>query len=224
MKRDSNNTIENNTLDDRLEKKEINRRKIEEKNECSVLENECMDVRNLSFHSQFTEHTVKNFSFIEESRERQLNNLSFDNNLIGQDIENIPKSLDSYRGKSMTLSLGGSPTTSNESSSRTTEEIYISEDCHVVPRIDYLRDDSTLDENLILSKSSDKMDLKPRHASIDSVMDSALGDSCSSSDCQKRKNDDENTEDEKFDKLDSSWQPRERESLASRLPGLSSLF
>ena len=121
----------------------------------------------------------------------------------------------------MTLSSGESPTTSYESSSRATEEIYISEECHVVPRIDCLRDDSALEGNLDTSKSSDKADLKPRHASIDSVMDSALGDSCSSSDCQKRKNDEDNTdENKKYHKLDShAWQPIDRDSLASRLPG-----
>jgi hypothetical protein len=179
-----------------------------------------MDVRNLSFHSEYTEHTVKNFIFIEESHERQLNSLNFDNNLIRPEIENSPKSQDSSR-KSITLSSGESPTTSYESSSRAAEEIYISEECHVVPRIDCLRDDSTLEGNLDPSKSSDKMDLKPRHASIDSVMDSALGDSCSSSDCQKRKNDIDNVdENKKFHKLDGhSWQPMNRDSLASRLPG-----
>lgn len=201
-------------LDDRPWDKEEGKRSNNESSEYTedskITERECVEVRSLSFHSEYTEHTVKNFTFIEETHERQLTRLSY---------ENSPKSLGSPR-KSITLSSGESPTTSYESS-RATEEIYISEDCHVVPRIDCLRDDSTLEGNLDPSKTSDKLELKPRHASIDSVMDSALGDSCSSSDCQKDKNDiDINDESKRFDKLDnSSWQPIDRESLASRLPG-----
>lgn len=202
-------------LDDRpWNKKGSKRKNDEESNEYTeISDSECTDVRSLSFHSEYTEHTVKNFTFIEESHERQL---SFESNLIGSS----PKSSDSTR-KSMTLNSGESPTTSYESSSRAAEEIFISEDCHVVPRMDCSRDDSALEVASDPSKSPDKIDLKPRHASIDSVMDSALGDSCSSSDCQKRKDDLGNSdENKKFHKLDShSWRATERDSLASRLPG-----
>ncbi|XP_058801434.1 NAD-dependent histone deacetylase sirtuin-1 [Phymastichus coffea] len=204
---------ENNQLDDRPwideENKSKNNEKSSEFSDDMIHDAECMDVRSLSFHSEYTERTVKNFTFIEESHKRQL---TFDNS---------PKSVDSSR-KSMTLSSGESPTTSYESSSRAAEEIFIADDCHVVPRIDLLRDDFTPD-NLNPSKSFDKLEMKPRHASIDSVMDSALGDSCSSSDCQKRKNDnedddsDENKKSHKFESH-SSWQHNVRDSLASRLP------
>ncbi|KAJ8669768.1 hypothetical protein QAD02_001027 [Eretmocerus hayati] len=170
-------------------------------------------VKNLSFKSEFTEHVVKNFTFIDDGHERHL---LFDSSSRRRDIESSPSSIGSPK-KSMTLSSGESPTTSYESS-RAAEEIFIPEDCHVVPRIDCLRDDSILESSLGPSEASSKSDLKPRHASIDSVMDSALGDSCSSSDCQKRKSDSDNTEDiEESHKLDS-WKLPTKDSLALRLP------
>ncbi|XP_014216482.1 NAD-dependent protein deacetylase sirtuin-1 isoform X1 [Copidosoma floridanum] len=179
-----------------------------------TLNNESYDGRkNSSFHSEYVKDSRKDFTFIEQ---KQIIKLNFAENSIRHDGNSGSKSNHSLTRESLLFSPDESPTTSYESL-RAVEEIFMSDECHVVPRIDCLRDDSTLEENPDPCKSSDKSELKPRHTSIDSVMDSALGDSCSSSDCQKGKTDGDNTDENK--KSDShSWHLVNRDSLASRLP------
>ncbi|XP_078036474.1 sirtuin 1 isoform X1 [Augochlora pura] len=64
----------------------------------------------------------------------------------------------------------------------------------------------------------DKMNFKPRQVSIDSALDSGLGDSCNSVDSRDEKNDDRKKELKTGRLGRHCWQSKLRESLATRLP------
>lgn len=68
---------------------------------------------------------------------------------------------------------------------------------------------------------SDKMISKPRQASVDSVLDSGIGDSCNSVDSTEKY---AMTELKNTTLEGHCWQPKIRESLATRLPGIHCLI
>lgn len=166
------------------------------------------------FISDYSNENVTNSTDVESHLEEQTRvvNIDFSDSLGQKDINSIPN-IEPVIIKSI---IDESPSTSDESSSRTSDERFSSEECHVVPHFINLKDELILEANEDLSKSSNhSLDLKSRHASIDSVMDSALGDSCSSTECQNRKTEDE-CDLEKTNYKD--WHDN-GESLALRLPG-----
>lgn len=129
-----------------------------------------------------------------------------------------------------------------QSTSQNNGQIYNLEECHVVPGgVGLPSKEATVDLNVDFnlsadeavascaedeSKSSDKANVKFRHASIDSALDSGIGDSCNSVDSADGKTDNESQED-KIQLLERRcWESKARESLAVRLPGKirSSLF
>ncbi|XP_017798056.1 PREDICTED: NAD-dependent protein deacetylase sirtuin-1-like, partial [Habropoda laboriosa] len=124
-----------------------------------------------------------------------------------------------------------------ESTSKDSGKIYNLEECQVFPRLIEISSgnavlDSTLKANHCVedrvslkmndncpgvdSIEVDKMNFKPRQVSIDSALDSGIGDSCNSVDSREGKN---NKEELKSRRLDQHcWQPKVRKSLAVRLP------
>lgn len=121
--------------------------------------------------------------------------------------------------------------TSIESTSKDNGKVYNLEECQVCPRVVEFSTESTeLDtilksnsctENTVISSASgiDKMNFKPRQASIDSALDSGIGDSCNSVDSREGKNDDRIKELKNGRLGRHCWQSKSRESLATRLPG-----
>lgn len=130
-----------------------------------------------------------------------------------------------------------------ESTSENNGQIFNLEECHVVPRImdggEEMTPTTSTDVELnarapidavglrqetdIVSEDdlvdSDKLSTKARHASIDSAIDSGIGDSCNSVDSTEGKLAIESNEG-KIDELERRcWQPKIKESLAARLPG-----
>ncbi|XP_076175109.1 sirtuin 1 [Ptiloglossa arizonensis] len=124
-----------------------------------------------------------------------------------------------------------------ESTSKENGKVYNLEECQVFPRIIEFSSESTiLDstlkanrciENTVVSNISDdrttvattgidKINFKPRQASIDSALDSGIGDSCNSVDSREGKNDKDELKNERLER--HCWQPKVRESIAVRLP------
>ncbi|XP_077276480.1 sirtuin 1 isoform X2 [Temnothorax americanus] len=112
-----------------------------------------------------------------------------------------------------------------------------SEECQVVPTILSLSSEAIISENTLESHKSlnkrgqsnkyddaanldaaesDKTIPKPRQASVDSVLDSGIGDSCNSIDSTEEKFDIAELKNRRLER--HCWQPKIRESLASRLP------
>lgn len=126
-----------------------------------------------------------------------------------------------------------------ESTSKNIGKIYSLGECQVFPRIIEISSENTLLDSTLKSnhrvenKTSlkmndvystsmpievEKINFKPRQASIDSALDSGVGDSCNSVDSQEDKN---NKEELKNGRLDRHcWHPKIRKSLAMRLPGI----
>ncbi|XP_043272644.1 NAD-dependent protein deacetylase sirtuin-1 isoform X3 [Venturia canescens] len=129
-----------------------------------------------------------------------------------------------------------------ESTSENNGQIFNLEECHVVPRIvensnenpsnnsssetnavnidqmiDPRRDiDIIPDEDLL---DLEKLSTKARHASIDSAIDSGIGDSCNSVDSTEANNLVVDNNETKIDQLERRcWQPKIKESLAALLP------
>jgi len=116
-----------------------------------------------------------------------------------------------------------------------------SEECQVVPTILSLSSEAVISENILESHKSlnkcqksnksdaanldaiesDKTILKPRQASVDSVLDSGIGDSCNSIDSTEEKFDITELKNRRLER--HCWQSKIRESLATRLPGTSPL-
>ncbi|KAG8036403.1 hypothetical protein G9C98_003725 [Cotesia typhae] len=128
-----------------------------------------------------------------------------------------------------------------ESTSENNGHIYNLEECHVVPRIinDSQRypinsSDDSIDNNRSnnsnstadVDSSNDSEELldsnesngKPRHISIDSAIDSGLGDSCNSVDSSDEKGTTDQDDSKRHNLQRHCWQPEVKESLASRLP------
>lgn len=173
------------------------------------------------FHAGHMENTEGSFQLLGESPKRRLGNSSVESSpkRIRYDNESTEFISPSSIGKKSPGHVVPDETTIKE-----TEENYSStEECHVVPRgensIDSGKEESSTESSkndfTECDSGSDTIGLKPRHASIDSAMDSGLGDSCNSNDCTDR-----NQDESKVHEVDRHcWQSKTRESLATRLPG-----
>lgn len=112
------------------------------------------------------------------------------------------------------------------------------EECQVVPVTLSLSSEAIINENTLSYKSldnceksnnydntvmtnaaeSDKLTPKPRQVSVDSMLDSGMGDSCNSIDSTEEKFDIAELKNRSLER--HCWQPKIRESLAIRLPGM----
>ncbi|XP_011301759.1 NAD-dependent histone deacetylase Sir2 [Fopius arisanus] len=99
-----------------------------------------------------------------------------------------------------------------ESTPENNGQVFNLEECHVLPRI--LDQDSGVkgEERRDEREGEDKYG-KSRHASIDSAIDSGIGDSCNSVDSSEAKE-----IEEKRQEIERRWQGEIKESLANRLP------
>lgn len=127
-----------------------------------------------------------------------------------------------------------------ESTSEHNGQIYNLEECQVAPRLiefpsintltnitsETNRFDGSREE---ISKSDEESSLmnhvgyektvfKPRQTSIDSAMDSGIGDSCNSVDSSEEKGEIGESKSNELERY--CWPPKIRESLATRLPGI----
>lgn len=187
------------------------------------------------------ENPEKSFNLLGESPKRRSGDTS---------IENSPKRMNFGSTHKTEAVSSPSPTNTectvissenklNVTSAKLTSE-YNSEECQVVPTILSLSSEAIISENTLESHKSlnkheksneydavnldvtelDKTIPKPRQASVDSVLDSGIGDSCNSIDSTE----------EKFELKNRTelgrhcWQPKIRESLATRLPGTNLLY
>lgn len=111
-------------------------------------------------------------------------------------------------------------------------------ECQVVPVTLSLSSEAIINENTLSYKSldncgksnkydntvtinaaeSEKLAPKPRQVSVDSMLDSGMGDSCNSVDSTEEKFDIAELKNRSLER--HCWQPKIRESLAIRLPGM----
>ncbi|KOX72208.1 NAD-dependent protein deacetylase sirtuin-1 [Melipona quadrifasciata] len=204
---------------------------------------ENMNARVSPFCNDHTNSMEEKFNLLGESPKRRLgessvesspkrmnfgNNCMLDFNLCPSKTENSTTSTEnSIDYKFHTASV--------ESTSKDIGKIYSLEECQVFPRIIEISSESTLldstlkahhCENRLLKINSDysttdsveteKVNFKPRQVSIDSALDSGVGDSCNSVDSQEGKANKEELKNERLDR--HCWHPKVRKSLAVRLP------
>lgn len=193
---------------------------------------EDMNVCVSPFYTEHMENVEESFNLLGESPKRRSGDTS---------IENSPKRMNFGNDAEVTSSTTYVKTSSmmlpesNLLAAEMTSKSNL-EECQVVPSvITSLTSEAVVSESVFEShdncdKSSkfddialadaavdaDKATQKPRQASVDSVLDSGIGDSCNSIDSTE----------EKFAELKNRrlerhcWQPKIRESLAARLPGV----
>lgn len=184
------------------------------------------------------ENPEKSFNLLGESPKRRSGDTS---------IENSPKRMNfgstHERGAMSSTSPAriectiSSENELNITSVKSTSESNL-EECQVVPTILSLSSEAIISENTLESHKSlnkrgksnkyydavnldiaesDKTISKPRQASVDSVLDSGIGDSCNSIDSTEEKFDIAELKNRRMER--HCWQPKIRESLATRLPG-----
>ncbi|XP_012163369.1 NAD-dependent protein deacetylase sirtuin-1 isoform X1 [Bombus terrestris] len=203
---------------------------------------ENMNARVSPFCNDHTNSMEDKFNLLEESPKRRLgessvesspkrmnfgSNCMLDFNLCSSKTENTSESSIDYKFHTVSV----------ESTSKDIGKIYSLEECQVFPRIIEISSESTLldstlkphhcienraslkinsDYSTMDSIEIEKMNFKPRQASIDSALDSGVGDSCNSVDSREDKT---NKEELKNGRLDRHcWHSKVRKSLAVRLP------
>ena len=194
------------------------------------------DICSSPFHAGHMENPEGNFTLLGESPKRRLGDSSVENSPKRVRFDNESPEF-AIRESEVKESSGRGHIVPEESSSKEIVENLHSEECHVVPggnfseserSIDSVKEDSLpIRQNNIFveaecDSASDTMGMKLRHASIDSAMDSGLGDSCNSNDCMESRieTDERNRDESKVHEVDRHcWQPKTKECLATRLPG-----
>ena len=186
------------------------------------------------FHAGHMENTEGTFTLLSESPKRRLGDSS---------VESSPKRIrfDNesavFSSQESVCKISPRHVVPEESCSKNNEETLQSEEWHVVPRGNLIEKEGSVDSskedcprvsqksNLAEGESdsgSDSMGMKPRHASIDSAIDSGLGDSCNSNDCTDRRieKQERDQDQSKVHEVNRHcWQLKTRESLTTRLPG-----
>lgn len=187
------------------------------------------------FHAGHMENTEGTFTLLGESPKRRLGDSSVESSPKRMRFDNESAVFSSQDSSVSKKSPGH--VVPEESSSKENELPLRSEECHVVPRGDLPEKEASIDSDkeestrvsqktdLVERESdsgSDSMLMKPRHASIDSAMDSGLGDSCNSNDCTERRveTQERDQDQSKVHEVDRHcWQSKSRECLTTRLPG-----
>lgn len=201
------------------------------------------------FHAGHMENAEEGFTLLGESPKRRLGDSSVESSPkrmnfgSGSSSEFIDASLQSLENgnNSRELVSRNDRLISVESTSENNGQILNLEECHVVPRLlnssssstaskspaespigvtSIKNSQSALTERDVLD--SDRINSKPRHVSIDSAMDSGMGDSCNSVDSSEEKGAADSNEEDEMKRNDFErrcWQAKPKESLASRLPG-----
>jgi len=190
------------------------------------------------------ENPEKSFNLLGESPKRRSGDTSIENSpkrmnfgsTHETEVVSSPSPVKVNTERTMILSKNELHITSTKSMSENN-----SEECQVVPTILSLSSEAVISENILESHKSlnkcqksnksdaanldaidsDKTISKPRQASVDSVLDSGIGDSCNSIDSTEEKFDITELKNRRLER--HCWQPKIRESLATRLPGTNLL-
>nr|XP_012135008.1 PREDICTED: NAD-dependent protein deacetylase sirtuin-1 [Megachile rotundata] len=193
------------------------------------------------FYNSHANNTEEKFSPLADSPKRRLGESSAEsspkrmnfgsssvlNFSSSSSVSEIPNSSMDYKLRVVSV----------ESVSRDNGKIYNLEECQVFPRVietcsenmafdSKLKSDNCIEDNVSLSTNEDriavntieveKINFKPRQASIDSALDSGIGDSCNSVDSRDGKTDKEDLSNGRLSR--NYWQPKVQKSLAVRLP------
>jgi len=204
-----------------------------------------IDICVSSLHSNHVqvENPEEIFNILEESPKRRLGDIS---------IENSPKRMNFGSTHETEVANSTSPVKVNTKHTMISSEneLHItyennSEECQVVPTVLSLSSEAvisktTLESHKSLNKcgkskkyndvianldatiESDKTIPKPRQASVDSVLDSGIGDSCNSIDSTEEKFHITELKNRRLER--HCWQSKIRESLATRLPGTKTYY
>lgn len=194
------------------------------------------------FHAGQVENAEENFDLLGESPKRRSGDTSIENSPKRMNFG----SCDTEVASSTSLTKMGIECAmiSSENKLHVAESMSesASEECQVVPTSLSLSSEAIISENTLeLHKSldncgkqlnskydaammdaieSDKALPKPRQASVDSVLDSGIGDSCNSIDSTEEKYDIAELKNRRRLEEQQHWHPKMRESLATRLPGI----
>jgi len=195
------------------------------------------------FHADHVENTEENFDLLGESPKRRSGDTSIENSPKRM---NFGSSRDAEIVSSTSLMKVDiecamiSPENKLHIVESTSENN--SEECQVVPTSLSLSSETIISENMLESHKSldhcdklcskyddaammdaiesDKALPKPRQASVDSVLDSGIGDSCNSIDSTEEKYDIAELKNRRRLERRHRWHPKIRESFATRLPGI----
>ncbi|XP_006611770.1 NAD-dependent protein deacetylase sirtuin-1 isoform X2 [Apis dorsata] len=203
---------------------------------------ENMNVRISPFCNDHTNSIEEKFNLLGESPKRRLGESSVESSPKRMNFgSNCVLHFNTCPSKTETISESSIDykfhTVSVESTSKDIGKIYSLEECQVFPRIIEISSenallDSTLkphhcvenrtslkmnnDYSTMNSTEIEKTNFKPRQASIDSALDSGVGDSCNSVDSHEDKNSKEELKNGTLNQ--HCWHPKIRKSLAERLP------
>lgn len=194
-----------------------------------------------SLHSNHVqaENPEESFNILGESPKRRSGDTS---------IGNSPKRMNFGSAHETEVMNSTSPVKVNKHTMISSEnELHItyennSEECQVVPTVLSFSSEAVIRENTLESHKSlnkceksnkyddanldatesDKTILKPRQASVDSVLDSGIGDSCNSTDSTEEKFHITELKNRRLER--HCWQSKIRESLATRLPGTKTYY
>lgn len=189
------------------------------------------------FHAGHMESTEASFSLLGESPKRPLDDSSVESSPKRPHLSNS----NNNNNNNINTSCGSTPRSSDdderygrftrvisvESTSENNGQIFNLEECHVLPRIideaDHLQIEGQFEGEVSAARNEqgrartelegDKF-AKLRHASIDSAIDSGIGDSCNSVDSTEAKD----VLDDKRQEMERRWQGDIKESLGNRLP------
>lgn len=200
------------------------------------------NARDTNIHVPTFVESTENFIPLGENPKRRSGDTSIENspkrmNFGGTHNTNFSNSASAVRTNTKCAMLSSTHKIDSVSTESISENNENSEECQVVPRItsaETVRSNNILQSvksvnNYEKSKKrdaivtvetveSDEMIPKPRQTSVDSILDSGLGDSCNSVDSTEEKFDIGELKNRRLER--DCWQPKIRESLATRLPGI----
>ncbi|XP_067209786.1 NAD-dependent protein deacetylase sirtuin-1 isoform X2 [Linepithema humile] len=193
------------------------------------------------FHAGNVENTEESFDLLGESPKRRLSDTSIENSPKRMNFGNSRDAevVSSTSLMKMDIECAIISSENKLHVAESTSENN-SEECQVVPTSLSLSSEAVMSENTLESHKlldncdklnskygdaammdaieSDKALPKPRQASVDSVLDSGIGDSCNSTDNAEEKYDIGELKNRRRLERRHRWHPKIRESLATRLP------
>ncbi|XP_076672725.1 sirtuin 1 [Andrena cerasifolii] len=186
------------------------------------------------FRNEHTNNMDERLTILGDSPKRRLGESS---------AESSPKRMNFGYSSALNLSSSSSTTETSdysrsdykihvvsvESTLKDNGKVYNLEECQVFPRIVEFSSRNRILHSTVSAVSDtsdactttditevDKINFKPRQASIDSALDSGIGDSCNSVDSREGKDEKDDLKERRLQR--HCWQPTAREGLATRLP------
>lgn len=190
-----------------------------------------------SFHTgQCVKDAEESFNLFEESPKRRSGDTSVENSSKRMNFGNACESKSSISPAKMNVECAMTSLENRFHVASMSKKNF--KECQVVPVTLSLSSEAIISENTLSYKSldncgksnkydntvmmdaveTDKLTPKPRQASVDSILDSGIGDSCNSVDSTEENFDIAELKNRSLER--HCWQPKTRESLAVRLPGM----